>query len=51
MVGLLGVTYSNIEVLAFDNPVTLSGVDAVTFLCKGDSNTSDKNKTVCYVML
>jgi len=51
MVDLVGDTYSNIEVLAFDNPVTIAGVDAVSFLFTGDGNTSGKNKTVCHLSL
>lgn len=51
MVDLMGDTYSNIKVLAFDNPVTIAGVDAVSFRFTGDGNTSGKNKTVCHITL
>lgn len=51
MIDLIGGTYSNIEVLAFDNPVTIAGVDTVSFLFTGDGNTSGKNKTVCHLTL
>lgn len=51
MVDLMGNTYSNIKVLTFDNPVTIAGVDAVSFLFTGDGNTSGKNKTVCHLTL
>lgn len=51
MVNLMGDTYSNIKVLAFDNPVTIAGVDAVSFLFTGDGKTSGKNKTVCHLTL
>lgn len=51
MVDLMGDTYSNIKVLAFDNPVTIAGVDAVFFQFTGDGATSGKNKTVCHLTL
>lgn len=51
MVDLMGDTYSNIKVLAFDNPVTIAGVDAVSFMFTGDGATSGKNKTVCHLTL
>lgn len=51
MVDLMGDTYSNIKVLAFDNPVTIAGVDAVSFRFTGDGATSGKNKTVCHITL
>jgi len=51
MVDLMGNTYSNIEVLAFDNPVTIAGVDAVSFQFTGDGATSGKNKTVCHITM
>lgn len=51
MIQLLEGTYSNIKVQTFDNPVELAGVDAVTFLCTGDSKTGGKSRTVCYIML
>lgn len=51
MVGLMGDTYSNIKVLAFDNPITIAGVDAVSFQFTGDGATSGKNKTVCHLTL
>lgn len=51
MVNLMGNTYSNIKVLAFNNPVTIAGVDTVYFLFKGDGKTSGKNKTVCHLTL
>jgi hypothetical protein len=51
MVELMGDTYSNIKVVAFDNPVTIAGVDAVSFRFTGDGATSGKNKTVCHLTL
>jgi hypothetical protein len=51
MVGLVGDTYSNLEVLAFENPVTIAGADAVYCQFKGDGKTSGKNKTVCHLTL
>lgn len=51
MVDLMVDTYSNIKVLAFDNPVTIAGVDAVSFKFTGDGATSGKNKTVCHLTL
>lgn len=51
MVNLMGGTYSNIEVLAFDNPITIAGVDAVSFQFTGDGATSGKNKTVCHITM
>lgn len=51
MVDLMKDTYSNIKVLSFDNPVTIAGVDAVSFLFTGDGATSGKNKTVCHLTL
>lgn len=51
MVDLMKDTYSNIKVLNFDNPVTIAGVDAVSFLFTGDGATSGKNKTVCHLTL
>ncbi|HBL50171.1 MAG TPA: hypothetical protein DDZ65_08005 [Firmicutes bacterium] len=51
MLKLLVDTYSNIEVLAFDNPANIAGVDSVSFLSTGDSNTGGKNMTVCQIIL
>lgn len=51
MVNLMESTYSNIEVLAFNNPVTIAGVDAVSFQFTGDGATSGKNKTVCHITM
>lgn len=51
MVGLMGNSYSNIEVLEFKNPTTIAGVDAMLIQFTGDGATSGKNRTVCYVML
>lgn len=51
MLELLGDTYSNVKVLAFDNPANLAGVDSISFLCTGDSSTSGKNVTVCQIIL
>jgi len=51
MLALMEDSYSNIEVLAFDNPVIIAGVDAVSLLFTGDGNTSGKNKTVCHLTL
>ena len=51
MVDLMADTYSNMKVLAFDNPITIAGVDAVSFLFTGDCATSGKNKTVCHLTL
>lgn len=51
VVGLMENSYSNIEVLAFENPATIAGVDAMLIQFTGDGATSGKNRTVCYVML
>jgi hypothetical protein len=51
MLESLGDTYSNIEVLAFDNPAYIGGVDSLSFLCTGDSKSSGKNVTTCQVIL
>jgi hypothetical protein len=51
MVDLMGETYSNIRVLAFNNPATIAGVDAISFQCTGDGATSGKNKTICHLTL
>ncbi|MDF2654905.1 MAG: hypothetical protein K0R19_1379 [Bacillota bacterium] len=51
LVGLMGNSYSNIEVLAFENPVTIAGVNAALIQFTGDGVTSGKNKTVCYILL
>ena len=51
MVGLLGNSYSNIEVLSFENPVSIGGVDSVLIQFSGDGATSGKNRTVCYIMM
>ena len=51
LLSLMGETYSNIEVLAFENPVTIAGVDAILFQFTGDSNSSGKNRTVCHLSL
>lgn len=51
MVESLGNTYSNIEVLAFDNPANIAGVDSVSCLYTGDGNTNGQNKTVCQIIL
>ncbi len=42
MLESLGDTYSDIKVLAFDNPANIAGVDSLSFLCTGDSNTRGK---------
>ncbi len=51
MVDLIGDTYSNIKVLEFNNPVTIAGVDAVSFQFTGDGATNGKNKTICHLTL
>lgn len=51
MLESLGDTYSNIKVLAFDNPANIGGVDSLSFLCTGDSNNSGKNVTTCQIIL
>ena len=51
MLESLGDTYSNIKVLAFDNPANIAGVDSLSFLCTGDSNRSGKNVTTCQIIL
>ncbi len=51
MLSMIGNSYSNIEVLAFENPVTVAGVDAALIQFTGDGVTSGTNKTVCYIML
>lgn len=51
LVGLMENSYSNIEVLSFENPVAIAGVDAAIIQFMGDGVTSGKNKTVCYILL
>lgn len=51
MLGLIGNSYSNIEVLDFVNPGTVAGVDAAVIMYSGDGVTSGKNKTNCYIMM
>ena len=51
MIGLMENSYTNIEVLAFENPASIAGVDAVLIQFTGDGATSNKNRTVCYVMM
>lgn len=51
MTDLVSDSYSNIEVLALDNPVTIAGVDAVSFVFTGDGASDGANKTVCHLTL
>ncbi|WP_265445265.1 hypothetical protein [Acetivibrio straminisolvens] len=51
MVELVKDSYSNVNVLKFDNAATIGGTDAVYFLFKGDDNSSNNNNTVCYINL
>lgn len=47
----LADVYSNIKVLAFDNPANIAGVDSVCILYTGDSDTTGQNNTVCQIIL
>ena len=47
----LADVYTNIEVLAFDNPANIAGVDSICCLYTGDGNTSGDNKTVCQIIM
>lgn len=51
MLSMVSSTYSNVEVLAYDNPLLIAGVEAVSFLCTGDSGSAGENNTVCIIYL
>lgn len=51
MVEALSDVYSNIKVLAFDNPANIAGVDSVCFLFTGDSDSTGQNNTICQIIM
>lgn len=50
MLEIAGGRFSNIEVLAFENPITIADNAAVFFQASGDTDTDGVNRTITYMI-
>lgn len=50
MIEIIGGRLSNIEVLAFENPLTIADNAAVFFQASGDTDTDGVNRTISYMV-
>lgn len=51
LLGLMSATYSDVEVVSFENPVTMGGVDAVSIVFTGTGATTGRKHTVQHITL